>query len=372
MTPLTRNNSPPDARGAAPSLVPGRRAPARGPETAGGEAPPSGGGEERAEPLLSQEASGLFPLLPGGRGRRAAARVLRGIQSFVQDDRGLWVAQLECGHLVDVSPDAPPPAPEWTRTEHGRQNLKGSLLACPRCLSEPTETPAPTAAADAEEPPRSWRSFWLRPKERPSRVQPTWVDSKVACGSVRTVQDIEELARSGFRDVLSLDQAGEPGQALSPHFEASWARTLDMTPHWVPIDPVRITDRDVDRFLEVLRSIRGPVLVHSNGARRAHALAAVWLGVVRGLDGSEALRAAAGAGFLVDERDRELAREQLKRLLGREDRAHVAPELFEIIRWETDGGSVAVEGSPRRSGRESSGASSRVSPSGSRGTARSA
>lgn len=292
--------------------------------------------------------------------------MLRDIQSFVRDDRDRWVAQLECGHLVDVPPDAHPPAPEWSRTEHGRKNLVGSLLECPSCLAGlRAARPEPgVVQADAIRP--SWRSFLVRPKARPARIEPIWLDSKIACGSVQSIPDLERLARLGFQDVLSLDQAGELGQALSPHIEASWIRALAMTPHWVPIDPARIHDEDVDRFLDIVGSTQGPVLVHSNGVERANAFSTIWLGIARGLDASQALRASAAAGLRIGKRCAELVDEQLSRLLAGDERVRAAPHrCFSFIdpphvpHWDELEGTrhAAVQSEPPRRSNVTSGKS---------------
>lgn len=250
--------------------------------------------------------------------------MLRRIQSFVQDDRNRWVARLECGHFLDVPSDAHPPAPEWSRTEHGRQNLVGSLLECPWCLSGLAERRPHQSLTQPDVTRRSWRSFWVRPKAPPVRIQPVWVDSRVACGAVLSIPDLERLVRLGFKSVLSLDQAGEPGQALSPHVEASWIRALAMTPHWVPVDPARILSEDVDRFVDTVSSVPGPVLVHSNGPERSSAFSTIWVGVTRGLNTSQALRAVADMDLSIDQRCKGLVDRELSRLLGGYESAHTA------------------------------------------------
>lgn len=59
--------------------------------------------------------------------------MLKRIQEFVHAQAGPWRAQLECGHIVDVRPDAALPRFDWVQTEHGRKNLVGSLMECPKC-----------------------------------------------------------------------------------------------------------------------------------------------------------------------------------------------------------------------------------------------
>lgn len=237
----------------------------------------------------------------------------RKIQSFVQDDRDRWVAQLACGHLAEVPADAPPPLPQWSRSEHGRKNLVGSLLPCPSCPDDPDDPGEvrPPAEAHALATQASPYSFWRRAKAAPGRVQPVRIDSKVAFGVVRSVPDLERLARLGFHDVVCLDQAGEPGQALSPHVAASWARALALTPHWIPMDPARILDEEVERFVNVVRAARGPILIHSNGPERAVNLLTILHAFTHDLDASEALHALTDLGIPTDVCSLEFVERQL-------------------------------------------------------------
>lgn len=97
--------------------------------------------------------------------------VVRKIQEFVTDDAGRPVAELVCGHRTTIGGDAPELMREWSRTEHGRKNLIGSLLVCPECTAgfPPVAHVHPSTKLDTRSSPHS---FWTRPKARADLIYP--------------------------------------------------------------------------------------------------------------------------------------------------------------------------------------------------------
>jgi hypothetical protein len=60
--------------------------------------------------------------------------VPRRIVGFHQDEVGLWVADLECGHGQHVRHDPPWQLRPWVITPEGRANYIGTELRCVRCV----------------------------------------------------------------------------------------------------------------------------------------------------------------------------------------------------------------------------------------------
>ena len=60
----------------------------------------------------------------------------RRIVGFHQDEKGHWVADLECGHGQHVRHDPPWQMRPWVVTAEGRAGLIGATLRCVRCLDE--------------------------------------------------------------------------------------------------------------------------------------------------------------------------------------------------------------------------------------------
>lgn len=85
-------------------------------------------GVERLDDVFYQ------PLLVGTVLARAEARgVPRRIAGFHRDERGDWVADLECGHPQHVRHDPPWMERAWVTTEAGRRSRTGAILYCVRC-----------------------------------------------------------------------------------------------------------------------------------------------------------------------------------------------------------------------------------------------
>ena len=55
---------------------------------------------------------------------------------FHQDERGDWVAELECGHGQHVRHDPPWSERPWVTTQSGREQKLGETLLCKKCDEE--------------------------------------------------------------------------------------------------------------------------------------------------------------------------------------------------------------------------------------------
>ncbi len=63
----------------------------------------------------------------------------RTIAGFHQDDQGVWVAELSCGHTQHIRHNPPFRLAPWVLDEAGRAGRIGSPLECPLC--DQTEPP---------------------------------------------------------------------------------------------------------------------------------------------------------------------------------------------------------------------------------------
>ena len=57
----------------------------------------------------------------------------RAVIGFDQDDKGDWVAQLDCGHGQHMRHDPPWTVREWVTTEESRASHIGMEIECKRC-----------------------------------------------------------------------------------------------------------------------------------------------------------------------------------------------------------------------------------------------
>lgn len=61
------------------------------------------------------------------------------IVGFHQDDGGVWVAELACGHGQHIRHNPPFRLAPWVLDEAGRAGRLGTVLECPRCDEPPAE-----------------------------------------------------------------------------------------------------------------------------------------------------------------------------------------------------------------------------------------
>jgi len=129
------------------------------------------------------------------------------ISGFHQDDDGVWVADLECGHAQHVRHDPPWQRAEWVVTEAGREQHLGTSLPCPLCrmpkLPEGALEYKRTADFDrATVPPGLLKRHALKAE--------TWGEIVVTEGRVLyTIEDAEEATfalRPGVRGVVAPEQ----------------------------------------------------------------------------------------------------------------------------------------------------------------------
>ena len=59
----------------------------------------------------------------------------RRITGYHQDDKGQWVAELECGHQQHVRHNPPWVNRPWVTTAQGRTAALGAALDCNKCDS---------------------------------------------------------------------------------------------------------------------------------------------------------------------------------------------------------------------------------------------
>jgi sulfide:quinone oxidoreductase len=110
-----------------------------------------------------------------------------------------------------------------------------------------------------------------------------------------TENDLEEIARAGFKAVINNRPDGEaPDQPKSAVLEAS-AKRLGLAYRHIPVVPGQISDDQVDAFKDAVTSAGGPTLAFCRTGTRSTTLWA--LASARHLDPDAVLSKAAAAGY---------------------------------------------------------------------------
>ena len=109
--------------------------------------------------------------------------------------------------------------------------------------------------------------------ERPGITNYTKVDAVVACGGATETSALEGLKNDGFKAVINLRQANEPGANIPEN--STRAKALGLNYIHIPFDTQAPEQKTVDDFLAaVANKANQPVYVHCGSANR---VGAVWL-----------------------------------------------------------------------------------------------
>lgn len=109
--------------------------------------------------------------------------------------------------------------------------------------------------------------------EKPGITNYTKVDAVVACGGATETSALEGLKNDGFKAVINLRQASEPGANIPEN--SARAKALGLNYLHIPFNATAPEQKSVDDFLAAVADrANQPVYVHCGSANR---VGAVWL-----------------------------------------------------------------------------------------------
>lgn len=109
--------------------------------------------------------------------------------------------------------------------------------------------------------------------ERPGITNFTKVDAVVACGGATETSALDGLKNDGFKAVINLRQASEPGANIDEN--SARAQALGLNYIHIPFNTQAPDPKLVDNFLAaVANKANQPVFIHCGSANR---VGAVWL-----------------------------------------------------------------------------------------------
>ena len=107
----------------------------------------------------------------------------------------------------------------------------------------------------------------------PGASNVTRVDASVMCGGHTTPGAFPEIRKLGFKSIVNLRRASEPGVDI-PGARAAAAKHGLAYVH-IPVDPSKPSTESVDAFLEAVTTASNqPVYIHCGSANR---VAALWM-----------------------------------------------------------------------------------------------
>lgn len=109
------------------------------------------------------------------------------------------------------------------------------------------------------------------------------------------VEDLDALRAAGFTTIIDNRPDEEVGDRLDSQSMRSAAEAAGLTFHYVPFQPGRLTEENVNAFADILAQANGPALAYCRSGTRS---ATLWAMTQAGQMGTEQiLSTAADAGY---------------------------------------------------------------------------
>jgi sulfide:quinone oxidoreductase len=121
------------------------------------------------------------------------------------------------------------------------------------------------------------------------------LDERLSVSAQPGIDDIEQLAKQGFRTIISTRPRCETEDQPDTHVLKKKAESLGMTWHEIPVEPGKYASTDIDAFAKALQSSPAPILGYCRTGKRATHLWAYSQAQVRPIP--ELLSSASSAGY---------------------------------------------------------------------------
>lgn len=122
------------------------------------------------------------------------------------------------------------------------------------------------------------------------------LESTIACAGATTAAGVAEVKKLGYKSIINLRQANEPGADVEA--EAAAAKTAGIRYVHLPLNSAQPDPAVVDQFLQAVAEPAGqPVFIHCASGNRAAALWMIKRLVVDGWEADKAGEEAAALGL---------------------------------------------------------------------------
>jgi uncharacterized protein (TIGR01244 family) len=129
----------------------------------------------------------------------------------------------------------------------------------------------------------------------------TKINDEVTVGGQPTEEQLQELARQGFKSVVNFRTEGEADQPVSPGEEGAQALAAGLEYLHLPVSMKALDPATVDQFRQRYRELPKPIFAHCKGGTRAGAMVMMHLASEQGMSGQQTLDQAEQMGFKCDQ-----------------------------------------------------------------------
>jgi uncharacterized protein (TIGR01244 family) len=126
------------------------------------------------------------------------------------------------------------------------------------------------------------------------------INDQITVGSQPSKDDIERLAKQGFKSVFNLRAFDEDEQPMQPDEEGQEVKGCGMEYHHLSVVPDEMDEETVDQFREEMDRAPKPAFVHCKSGKRSGAFTMMKIASERGMSGEQTLEEAERMGFECD------------------------------------------------------------------------
>ena len=127
------------------------------------------------------------------------------------------------------------------------------------------------------------------------------INDQVSVGPQPSQEELQKLAKQGFKSVVNFRTEGEDEQPLSPQAEGEKVKSAGMEYLHIPVSMKAMGLELVDQFREQFPDLPKPVFAHCKSGKRAGAMVMMHMAVEQGLTGEQTLQHAEKMGFECDQ-----------------------------------------------------------------------
>lgn len=127
------------------------------------------------------------------------------------------------------------------------------------------------------------------------------INDQVTVGAQPSEDQLQQLAKQGFKSVVNFRTEGEEDQPLSPQAEGEKVEAAGMAYLHVPVSMKSMGPDQVDQFRDKLAGLPKPVFAHCKSGKRAGAMVMMHMAVEQGMTGDQTLQKAKEMGFECDQ-----------------------------------------------------------------------
>lgn len=129
------------------------------------------------------------------------------------------------------------------------------------------------------------------------RDEPIDISKHITVGPQIGEEELDFLAKKGFKTIINLSKKGELNLKLSPEEEAELVEQAGLDYIHLPVSLANMKDAQIKEFCQEVEAADKPVYVHCRLGQRSEPLSIIYHAIRKGLDPERSIERAQKLGF---------------------------------------------------------------------------